>query len=170
MHLQFALPGSTHAELQAGWHELAARAAHRRVTPTSAAPRCRWTRSGWIGWSSSSPTFTAQASPCTWTRHAGVGLCWAGRSLDQSIRRQAPLASSRPHQPLPTPSALLVTQMAGQMLSEAGGWDAMSGQKVCAKPGLAQMPVRTCLPPLLGHLPAAAGVCWGPVPGATSYC
>jgi hypothetical protein len=30
-------------------------------------------------------------------------------------------------------------QMAGQMLSEAGGWDAMSGQKVCAKPGLAQM-------------------------------
>lgn len=36
--------------------------------------------------------------------------------------------------------------MAGQMLSEAGGWDAMSGQKVCAKPGLPQMPVRARCP------------------------
>jgi hypothetical protein len=40
--------------------------------------------------------------------------------------------------------ALYMDQMAGQMLSEAGGWDAMSGQKVCAKPGLAQMTVRSC--------------------------
>ena len=56
--------------------------------------------------------------------------------------------------------------MAGQMLSEAGGWDAMSGQKVCAKPGLAQMPVRSCVLLLLGPLPAAAGVCWGTVLGA----
>ncbi len=37
-----------------------------------------------------------------------------------------------------------MAQMAGQMLTEAGGWDAMSGQRVCAKPGLVQMPVSSC--------------------------
>lgn len=40
--------------------------------------------------------------------------------------------------------------MKGQMIAAAGGWDAMKGEKICAKPGTPQVPAHesaaACLP------------------------